>query len=486
MQNQQPIGMLQQLQNAVSGSDRNASDRLAIALMSLSGASPSLQPMIAMANQGMQKRQTLEREQEATNKSLEYLQKAAQTDPLAAQFLQAAGSIGAGQAATQYLNVKMQDRNRKLSARPAAPSAIQQKAAMAVKAGFPEGSPQYNEIVFGLRAPEKSKRDSKEDVNGRLRYMDTGELVFPDATPNTPVPNTATDVNGVLRYLDGPNAGQEVFDVEKVVEPPSPVSAIGKINEDFNNGLMDEETRSNAIKKATTLKPSEAFTVTMADGSTVSYGAGGGKPITESESKKMAFAKRLPPELLDRLDEVDSALANYPDSILENDPTGYARGTLQNPKYQIAKQLAGEFVTPLIRQDTGAAIQAWETQLYNKMYFPAPGDTEETILRKRRARRIAREGLMVGISPLKRIKVDPEFKEQFLATIPEGDPLRAKVGATEKVLKAAPTQSQQGSQPSRFDSMTDQQLDEALLNAPVGSQDEAIIVDLMEKRGLLN
>ena len=118
MQNQQPIGMLQQLQNAVSGSDRNASDRLAIALMSLSGASPSLQPMIAMANQGMQKRQTLEREQAATNKSLEYLQKAAQTDPLAAQFLQAAGSIGAGQAATQYLNVKMQDRNRKLSARP--------------------------------------------------------------------------------------------------------------------------------------------------------------------------------------------------------------------------------------------------------------------------------------------------------------------------------------------------------------------------------
>jgi hypothetical protein len=183
---------------------------------------------------------------------------------------------------------------------------------------------------------------------------------------------------------------------------------------------------------------------------------------------------------------VDSALANYPDSVLENDPTGIARGTLQNPKYQIAKQLAGEFVTPLIRQDTGAAIQAWETQLYNKMYFPAPGDTEETILRKRRARRIAREGLMVGISPLRRIKVDPEFKEQFLAAIPEGDPLRAKVGATEEVLNAAPTQSQQGSQPNKFSSMTDQQLDEALLNAPVGSQDEAIIVDLMEKRGLLN
>lgn len=381
MQNQQPIGMLQQLQNAVSGSDRNASDRLAIALMSLSGASPSLQPMIAMANQGMQKRQTLEREQAATNKSLEYLQKAAQTDPLAAQFLQAAGSIGAGQAATQYLNVKMQDRNRKLSARPAAPSAIQQKAAMAVKAGFQEGSPEYNEIVFGLRAPE--------------------------------------------------------------IDTPSPMSTIGKINQDYDAGFMDEETRDSAIKKATTLKPNEAFTVTMADGSTVSYGAGGGKPISESESKKMAFAKRLPPELLDRLDEVDSALANYPDSILENDPTGYARGTLQNPEYQIAKQLAGEFVTPLIRQDTGAAIQAWETQLYNKMYFPAPGDTEETILRKRRARRIAREGLMVGISPLQRIKVDPEFKEQFLATIPEGDPLRAKVGATEKVLNAAPTQSQQ-------------------------------------------
>ena len=121
----------------------------------------------------------------------------------------------------------------------------------------------------------------------------------------------------------------------------------------------------------------------------------------------------MPNELLDQLDKYDAYLADFVDITLEKDPTGFLRKNFQDPNYQLGKALSREFVTPLIRKDTGAAIQAWETSLYDAMYFPVPGDTKEVIERKRKARRIAVEGLRSGLPPLLRIQVDPEFAQQF-------------------------------------------------------------------------
>jgi hypothetical protein len=95
--NQQPTGMdknplfsmlgktvgggFSKLKDAVTGKDPDASDRLSIALMSLSGNPGQLQPMIAMAAQDIKDRKT----QRINNKSLEYIR---QVDPELAKLVE--------------------------------------------------------------------------------------------------------------------------------------------------------------------------------------------------------------------------------------------------------------------------------------------------------------------------------------------------------------------------------------------------------------
>lgn len=202
------------------------------------------------------------------------------------------------------------------------------------------------------------------------------------------------------------------------IAPPKETGAastVGKIEQDFKDGLIDEATRNAAIAKVTQSKRGESFTVTTTDGTQITYGSGQGanQKLTEQQSRDLGFAARLPIELLNELDKVDTELTNYGDVLLDNDPSGLLRGPLQDPNYQIARTLAQEFLTPLIRKDTGAAIQAWETSLYDAMYFPKPGDSEQVIERKRKARRIARDGLIMGLPPLLRVQVDEEFAKEF-------------------------------------------------------------------------
>ena len=172
----------------------------------------------------------------------------------------------------------------------------------------------------------------------------------------------------------------------------------------------------------------------------------------------MGFAARLPIELLDELDKVDTELTNYGDVLLDQDPTGILRGPLQDPNYQIARTLAQEFLTPLIRKDTGAAIQAWETSLYDAMYFPKPGDSQQVIERKRKARRIARDGLLKNLPPLLRVQVDEEFAKQFRQlqqdVLPKGSELLKINEDWAKATQTAPLPEQATSQQSQSTTQT--------------------------------
>lgn len=74
-------GGLNTLKNAVTGADADASDRLAIGLMSLSGNPQQLQPLMAMAAQDIKDRKT----RRMNNKSLEYIR---QVDPELAKLVE--------------------------------------------------------------------------------------------------------------------------------------------------------------------------------------------------------------------------------------------------------------------------------------------------------------------------------------------------------------------------------------------------------------
>lgn len=126
--------------------------------------------------------------------------------------------------------------------------------------------------------------------------------------------------------------------------------------------------------------------------------SGGGKGFTEGQTKDNIYSTRAR-GALPTLNEYESALAEYGDRLLDNDPTGFARGRWQSEDYQVAKAAGDEFLQAILRKDTGAAITVQEQELYGKTYLPQPGDSAEVMRYKRQARERAIAAIESGMSP---------------------------------------------------------------------------------------
>ncbi|KAK6697709.1 hypothetical protein SNK04_013804 [Fusarium graminearum] len=89
---------------------------------------------------------------------------------------------------------------------------------------------------------------------------------------------------------------------------------------------------------------------------------------------------------------VDSALQSLPllgDSGVVN--------SLLSPERKQAKQAAAEFLSAILRKDTGAAITQQEFDIYGPMYLPMPGDDRKTLEQKSLAREGALESIKAGL-----------------------------------------------------------------------------------------
>jgi len=145
--------------------------------------------------------------------------------------------------------------------------------------------------------------------------------------------------------------------------------------------------------------PSGLSVTTNPDGTTsVVQGPGAGKAFTEGQSKDNVYSTRAR-GALPTADEYADYLADYGNSLLDNDPTGIARGALQNPDYQVARTAADEFLQAILRKDTGAAITEQEQILYGRTYFPVPGDDQKVRAYKREARQRAVAAIEAGMTP---------------------------------------------------------------------------------------
>lgn len=122
------------------------------------------------------------------------------------------------------------------------------------------------------------------------------------------------------------------------------------------------------------------------------------KPFTEAQSKDNVFSTRAR-GALPTLNEYEEKLTSLGNRALDYDPTGLARGALQDPDFQVAKAAGDEFLQAILRKDTGAAITVPEQELYGKTYLPQPGDSPEVIKYKRQARERAVAALESGMSP---------------------------------------------------------------------------------------
>lgn len=114
---------------------------------------------------------------------------------------------------------------------------------------------------------------------------------------------------------------------------------------------------------------------------------------TEVQAKAEIFANKMEVSNKEISDGVGTSLTG---KIASGLPLG---NYVQSPEYQKYKQASSNFITALLRQESGAAISKSEFDRYDKEYMPQPGDGREVLAQKAEARRVAIEGMKKGAGP---------------------------------------------------------------------------------------
>lgn len=125
--------------------------------------------------------------------------------------------------------------------------------------------------------------------------------------------------------------------------------------------------------------------------------------FTEGQSKDNVYATRMEGALT-ALEQQDGSgqpiidnLASRSQRVAEAVPLGVGR-EFQSPDFQVAMQAGEEFLSALLRKDTGAAITDSEMENYGSIYLPQPGDSAEVLETKRVSRARALEAVRSGMN----------------------------------------------------------------------------------------
>ena len=149
--------------------------------------------------------------------------------------------------------------------------------------------------------------------------------------------------------------------------------------------------------------------------------------FTEGQSNAAAFANRMVAGLsiFDELTESGYDPTNLADYLAGNLPgglSGYATSP-QGQSYLAAKE---DFITAVLRKESGAAISSSEFTKEDRKYFPQPGEGPEVIEQKRKARKRALESMKAQSGPAYGVL----FGEQEETGIPAGSTFIKRSGGT--------------------------------------------------------
>jgi len=181
----------------------------------------------------------------------------------------------------------------------------------------------------------------------------------------------------------------------KTPAAPKPLTQLAKIKADFDAGLLSQEDYTIAVE---TFASKNKMGVRVGPDGTMEFVQGADLPkLTEAQSKDINWAARMT-GALQAFEPVADVLTSPTDKLFGLDPTGLARYG-QSGDYQKAEVAGLEFLAPLLRKDTGAAVTPKEWDFYSRIYIPTVGDQPEALSQKRAARTRALEALKLGIAP---------------------------------------------------------------------------------------
>lgn len=116
--------------------------------------------------------------------------------------------------------------------------------------------------------------------------------------------------------------------------------------------------------------------------------------INEQQGKDIGFFNRGSDAEID-LREREDALLDWRSKNLGAVP--YVGNYMKSPEFRQAEVPARNFLAAILRKDTGAAVTPQEFELYGSMFLPVPGDDQETMRLKRKARAVALRSIQAGL-----------------------------------------------------------------------------------------
>lgn len=122
--------------------------------------------------------------------------------------------------------------------------------------------------------------------------------------------------------------------------------------------------------------------------------------LTEQQSKDLNYVIRGR-DAHTNLSKIDDKLSGFADKYMSGVPV--AGNYLVSPEYQQAQQYGREFLSGVLRKDSGAAITKQEEEIYGKVYLPQPGDSPTVIAQKRAAREKAMSAMRLGLGPAEKL-----------------------------------------------------------------------------------
>lgn len=117
--------------------------------------------------------------------------------------------------------------------------------------------------------------------------------------------------------------------------------------------------------------------------------------MTETQAKASSFAARMV-QAEGTLKSLQDQGLSLSGKVMSEIPGG---NYLQSKNYQQYKQAASQFITAVLRQESGAAINKSEFERYEKEFFPQPGDDASVVTQKAAARAAAIDQMKRSAGP---------------------------------------------------------------------------------------
>lgn len=120
-------------------------------------------------------------------------------------------------------------------------------------------------------------------------------------------------------------------------------------------------------------------------------GAAAPKPLTDIQANAAGF--------FDRASAAEGALKNLAKTYTGTEIRVPLPNRLKSEDRQVFEQTQRDFISAVLRKESGAAISDQEYENEGKKYFPQPGDSEGVLKRKEAARKIALNSLKRAAGP---------------------------------------------------------------------------------------